>query len=99
MAVVTSAVTGQGISELEARIVAALAPEDTAEPGLLDGPVPFTPRQVADIQRWRPAATEPGGAGRVLERAVEASEARDGEAHALSPAQRTRSERRPGGPQ
>jgi tRNA modification GTPase len=51
MAVVTSAVTGQGISELEARIVAALVPEDTAEPGLLDGPVPFTPRQVRELRR------------------------------------------------
>lgn len=45
-AAVTSAITGQGISALESRIVAALVPEDTAEPGLLDGPVPFTPRQV-----------------------------------------------------
>jgi len=51
MAVVTSAVTGQGISELEARIVAALVPEDTAEPGLLDGPVPFTPRQVGLVRK------------------------------------------------
>jgi selenocysteine-specific translation elongation factor len=51
MAVVTSAVTGQGISELEARIVAALMPEDMAEPGLLDGPVPFTPRQVGLVRK------------------------------------------------
>lgn len=50
-AVVTSAVTGQGISALEARIVAALVPEDAAEPGLLDGPVPFTPRQVRELRR------------------------------------------------
>jgi tRNA modification GTPase len=43
-AAVTSALTGQGIAELEARIVAFLVPEDTADPGLLAGPVPFTPR-------------------------------------------------------
>ena len=47
---VTSAVTGQGITALEARIVAALVPEDTAEPGLLDGPVPFTARQMTFVR-------------------------------------------------
>jgi tRNA modification GTPase len=50
-AVVTSALTGQGIAELEARIVACLVPEDTTEPGLLAGPVPFTPRQVEELHR------------------------------------------------
>ena len=44
--VVTSVVTGLGIDELATRIAAALVPEDRGEPGLLDGPVPFTPRQV-----------------------------------------------------
>jgi tRNA modification GTPase len=92
-AVVTSALTGQGIAALEQQIIAALVPEDQDDPGLLDGPVPFTPRQFECIRLLKPAASEPGGAARVLERAVEASEAMDGEA------QRTRSERRPGGPQ
>jgi tRNA modification GTPase len=50
--VITSAVTGQGIDELAAGIVAALVPEDQAEPGLLDGPVPFTRRQVEAIRAW-----------------------------------------------
>jgi tRNA modification GTPase len=49
-AAATSALTGQGIAALEARIVAALVPEDHDEPGLLDGPVPFTPRQVELIR-------------------------------------------------
>jgi tRNA modification GTPase len=49
-AAVTSAITGQGIAALEARIAVALVPEDHAEPGLLDGPVPFTPRQVELIR-------------------------------------------------
>ncbi|MBM4023218.1 MAG: GTP-binding protein, partial [Planctomycetes bacterium] len=52
-AVVTSATTGLGIDGLTARIVAALVPEDHLEPGLLDGPVPFTPRQVALIRGRR----------------------------------------------
>jgi len=51
--VVTSAVTGVGIDELAAAIVAALVPEDVAEPGLLDGPVPFTERQVEAIRTER----------------------------------------------
>ena len=50
--VVTSAVTGQGMADLESRIVAALVPEEQAEPGLLDGPVPFTDRQVEVVQGW-----------------------------------------------
>jgi tRNA modification GTPase len=48
---VTSAITGRGIAALEARIVAALVPEDATEPGLLDGPVPFTPRQVGLVRK------------------------------------------------
>ena len=48
--VVTSTVTRRGIDELIARIVAALVPEDTAEPDLLAGPVPFTARQVEIIR-------------------------------------------------
>jgi len=50
--VATSAVTGRGIDDLVAAIVAALVPEDVAEPGLLDGPVPFTSRQVEMIRGW-----------------------------------------------
>lgn len=48
--VVTSAITGRGMDELAAAIVAALVPEDVSEPGLLAGPVPFTRRQVEMIQ-------------------------------------------------
>lgn len=48
--VVTSAITGRGMDELAAAIVAVLVPEDVSEPGLLAGPVPFTPRQVEMIQ-------------------------------------------------
>lgn len=48
----TSAASGQGIDELATRIVAALVPEDRLEPGLLDGPVPFTLRQVDLIRPW-----------------------------------------------
>ncbi len=55
-AVVTSAVTGQGIAALVDAIVDRLVPEDSIEPGLLDGPVPFTPRQVEVIHRL----AEPG---------------------------------------
>ena len=55
-AVVTSAVTGRGIAALVDAIVDRLVPEDSIEPGLLDGPVPFTPRQVEVIHRL----AEPG---------------------------------------
>jgi len=48
---VTSAITGRGIAALEERIVAALVPEDAAKPALLDGPVPFTPRQVGLVRK------------------------------------------------
>lgn len=48
---VTSALTGLGVVELEARIVAFLVPEDTAEPDLLAGPVPFTSRQMEELGR------------------------------------------------
>ena len=44
-------VAGLGIAALEARIVAALVPEDVTDPGLFDGPVPFTPRHVAELDR------------------------------------------------
>lgn len=50
VATVTSAVTGQGIAALEARIVAALVPEAATIPGLLAGPVPFTPRQLEHLR-------------------------------------------------
>lgn len=47
---VTSAVTGEGIEELVAAIIARLVPEQGHDPGLLTGAVPFTPRQVDVIQ-------------------------------------------------
>ena len=50
-ALVTSAVTGQGIDDLVATIVDRLAPEERREPDLLAGPVPFTSRQVEVISR------------------------------------------------
>jgi len=43
----TSAVTGAGVAALAAEIVRRLVPEETEEPELLDGAVPFTVRQVA----------------------------------------------------
>jgi 50S ribosomal subunit-associated GTPase HflX len=52
--VCTSAVTGAGIDELAAAIVRRLVPEEQDDPALLAGPVPFTPRQVADLARLRP---------------------------------------------
>jgi tRNA modification GTPase len=48
--VVTSSVTGRGIDNLAAAIVAALVPEHVAEPGLLAGPVPFTQRQIRIVR-------------------------------------------------
>jgi len=53
-AVWTSAITGEGIGELASEIVRRLVPEETNEPGLLAGAVPFTDRQmkqVADLRR------------------------------------------------
>jgi tRNA modification GTPase len=54
-AAVTSALTGEGIAALEARIVANLVPEDHDEPGLFAGPVPFTPRH---LEHLRPLAAD-----------------------------------------
>lgn len=48
--IVTSTVTGLGITELVDAIVAKLVPELADDPTLLDGPVPFTERQVAVIR-------------------------------------------------
>ena len=45
----TSAVTGTGIDLLADHIVAALVPEERSDPTLLDGAVPFTPRQLAAL--------------------------------------------------
>ena len=53
-AVRTSAATGQGIEELAARIVRRLVPEETDDPTLLAGAVPFTPRQVLQIEGLQP---------------------------------------------
>jgi len=50
-ALVTSAVTGEGIDDLVAAIVDRLVPEERREPELLVGPVPFTSRQVEAISR------------------------------------------------
>ena len=50
----TSAVTGAGIAELARRIVAAVVPEETAEPDLLAGAVPFTPRQIDVVRGLMP---------------------------------------------
>jgi len=50
-AILTSAVTGQGLAELVAAITARLVPEDRDEPDLLAGAVPFTPRQVELVRR------------------------------------------------
>jgi tRNA modification GTPase len=50
-AVRTSAATGAGIGELGRRIVAAVVPEETADPELLAGAVPFTPRQLEAIRK------------------------------------------------
>ena len=50
----TSALTGDGIGDLAGEIVRRLVPEETDEPGLLAGAVPFTDRQVAlvaDLKR------------------------------------------------
>ena len=47
--IVTSAHTGQGIEALAEAIIQRLVPEELADPELLEGPVPFTPRQVAQI--------------------------------------------------
>lgn len=49
----TSAVTGHGIDELTAAIVSRLVPEEQDDPSLLAGPVPFAPRQVAELDRLR----------------------------------------------
>ena len=50
----TSAATGAGIDELARRIVAAVVPEETAEPDLLAGAVPFTPRQIDVVRGLMP---------------------------------------------
>jgi tRNA modification GTPase len=50
-AILTSAVTGEGIAALAAAIVAALVPEEAANPELLAGPVPFTARQIATLHQ------------------------------------------------
>ena len=49
--ILTSAVTGAGIAAVAAAIVAAVVPEETADPDLLIGPVPFTARQIAMLGR------------------------------------------------
>ena len=51
--VLTSAVTGRGITDLVDAIVKRLVPELAGDPTLLDGPVPFTQRQVASVHDVR----------------------------------------------
>jgi len=45
----TSATTGAGVAELAIAVAARLVPEERADPDLLAGAVPFTPRQVEMI--------------------------------------------------
>jgi tRNA modification GTPase len=52
-ALLTSALTGEGIDALARAIVAAVVPEAAADPALLAGPVPFTPRHLAEIAQGR----------------------------------------------
>jgi tRNA modification GTPase len=49
-AIATSAVTGAGIEQLIAAIVARLVPEERADPALLCGAMPFTERQCAELR-------------------------------------------------
>jgi tRNA modification GTPase len=49
-AIRTSAVSGAGIDALARRIVAALVPEETVEPDLLTGAIPFTLRQIEVVR-------------------------------------------------
>ena len=50
----TSATSGVGVAALATEIVRRLVPEEAQEPGLLDGGVPFTERQVALVDgTWR----------------------------------------------
>jgi tRNA modification GTPase len=60
-AILTSALTGKGIQALAAAIVAALVPEEAANPELLAGPVPFTARQIATVIRDSSRRLAPGG--------------------------------------
>jgi tRNA modification GTPase len=59
----TSARTGIGIDRLAMRIADLLVPEEAAEPGLLDGAVPFTPRQVDLLRRLLPPHPLPSDRG------------------------------------
>jgi tRNA modification GTPase len=58
--IATSAATGLGIEALADAIVARLVPEESADPALLAGPVPFTRRQVEVIEQLA-AAGRPYG--------------------------------------
>ncbi len=49
-ALLTSALTGQGIESLAHAIVASVVPEEANDPALLAGPMPFMPRQVTDVR-------------------------------------------------
>ncbi|MFM9057599.1 MAG: GTPase [Planctomycetaceae bacterium] len=63
-AVPTSAATGAGIADLTAAIVARLVPEERAEPDLLTGAVPFTPRQVGILGGFTRPRISPTSSGR-----------------------------------
>jgi tRNA modification GTPase len=63
-AVLCSAVTGDGIASLAIRIAAMLVPEETAEPTLLAGAVPFTDRQLDELRRLLSPADSPDDGGR-----------------------------------
>jgi hypothetical protein len=52
-AIWTSVITGDGIGDLATEIVRRLVPEETEDPGLLTGAVPFTDRQMAVVEDLR----------------------------------------------
>ncbi len=58
-ALLTSALTGEGIDALARAIVAAVVPEEAAAPALLAGPVPFTPRHLAELAKVGQASACP----------------------------------------
>lgn len=51
-AIATSAVSGAGLEELMTAVVDRLVPAERRDPALLAGPVPFTRRQLDEIDAW-----------------------------------------------
>lgn len=60
-AIVTSTVSGVGLDELMAAVVERLVPAERLDPALLAGPVPFTHRQLAEIDAVVRTATPCAG--------------------------------------